>query len=301
MSTSSSSKRTASSWPAHTSPSSSNKAGELASTWVLGSQRFAVKGMSHRDAIFAQLQLRMSLALTDEDRKGLRELGKEARDLLSQCKERGEVLINDAGGADGGNRLGRVAFCPESQRGLLLDSLVKRSSESGITGPLTRVLDGSDRPRFSDVPIVRALLRKATPATDGWWEQRASRPERHGGLATRDWIAEDKPTPLWLGAKKALHGHATVVLRQRSGENLLIAGGEPAQRFDLLEAAVTSLLVRPQDALQLFVLDYSRGPENGRLAPTSPRRPQRPERELAYLTTRRRCHPPLTHMLALQF
>ncbi len=231
---------------------------------VLGSQRFKPKSMGDSSGIFAQLQLRMSLALTEEDRTSIRELGREARELLAECQDRGEILVNDAGGADGKNRLGRVAFCPLDQRQSLIESLRRRWGQ-GRPMPAANVLDGEDRPRLWDVPLVRKALGSSRQPANSWWERQAQQPERMGGLSETDWLAEEAPTPVFLGAKKSLHGQATVTLRRRRAENLVIAGGEPAQRCDLVIAVVASLALSTR-SLELMILDSARGPERDQIA-----------------------------------
>ena len=65
--------------------------------------------------------------MTTDDRLSLTMFGKEGKDLIRKCELPGQIVINQNGGYDGFNQLGKVAFVEKKQKEDIISGITEKA------------------------------------------------------------------------------------------------------------------------------------------------------------------------------
>ena len=200
----------------------------------------APAGMLHARQIMDNVLTRVVLRLRPDAIAGLTDFGPAGREMIRSCDAPGKVVINDQGGQDGGNRLGQVVLVEPGLRDRTVARLEELAAGAGW-GRAPQLFDGKESPPVYENPMIRAgLAASRGPAQDALTAL-AKRRWADGGFERTDWRPSDRPIPLWLGRRRHIHGHATVLLARRDGGHLLMVGGAAEGSRGMLAGALASL------------------------------------------------------------
>ncbi len=225
---------------------------------VLASQQFDVRGLTA--AALDNVQALLSMQLSHAAQQSLTLFGSEGKRLIRSL-EKHHVMVNLDSGKDGGNWPGAVARM-ERRGQKALDSLVdeiiagwrSHAANQGVhtTDPI--LLDGSNAVTLAENPFV--MEWRAAPPSEEALNQIARTSVRSGGFGQERWSPADRATPLWLGRKFDVRGHAMAALRRAPSENLLAIGAETEKRLAMLANALAALVtLRPAAALDVTIID----------------------------------------------
>lgn len=200
---------------------------------LLSSQSPSVAAM-HGARIYNQMGLRIALRSQTQDAMAI--LG-EGNDAANQLSQPGEAIYNDEMGHKAKNVFVRVALLPAPERQAHLQAIHALVGDRAFPAPITFTA-------HEDAQIEANAELQALLAQPGW----------------------PPPPPsdrIWLGEPIEIKPPTAAVMERYMRSNLLIAGGDEAQGYGLLAAAVLSLAAqRPPDATRFVVADFAR--------PTSP-------------------------------
>jgi hypothetical protein len=225
---------------------------------VLASQQFDVRGLTA--AALDNVQALLSMQLSHAAQQSLTLFGPEGKRLI-RTLEKHHVMVNLDSGKDGGNWPGAVARM-ERRGQKALDSVVDEivagwRSEAGsqsldVPGPI--LLDGSNAVTLAENPFV--MEWRAAPPSEDILNQTARTPVHAGGFGLERWAPADRATPLWLGRKFDVRGHAVAALRRAPSENLLVIGAETEKRLAMLSNALAALVtMKPASVLDIAIID----------------------------------------------
>jgi DNA segregation ATPase FtsK/SpoIIIE, S-DNA-T family len=228
---------------------------------LLASQRFGATGMLNQQAVFGNIHLRIAMMMAETTVRSLTEFGPRGRSLIvSTCNLPGKLVVNDMAGDDNANVSGKAAFLNQKRRDEVLQALQLRAAtlkEEQL--PRRVVFNGEEQPELLENPQLYNLLQDDKWLNDQELERFARQPLSEGGLFMADWFAVQRPRVVWLGQEFNVRGQASVVMRRRSGEHLLVIGAsnEPV-RYGMLGAVLASLSVSssPRDS-KFFIVDRS--------------------------------------------
>ena len=228
---------------------------------LLASQRFDTSAMLHRSDIFGNVHLRIAMQLAQADSATLTEFGLKGRRMISAtCDRVGRFVMNDRAGDDEANTAGKAALLEPRRRDAIVHALAAKAAllSRGSFQARTVVFNGPAQPEFLDNPHVRGLLLPGVWLDRTRMEALARAEQTSGGFGVRDWIASERPLALFLGQEFNVRGHASVVLRRRRTEHLLIVAEHHETRVAMVASAMISaaLIEHPTD-LQIWTNDRS--------------------------------------------
>lgn len=190
---------------------------------VLSSQRFQATGLQNQDALFANIQTRISLQLPPDSLAGVDEFEREGRRLIGeQCTAPGRIVVNDQGGRDGANVAGRVSLLTTEDHQALVESLARMAP---LADPV--LVNGAAQPDPGESRALRALARvdsASHEALASW----ATRNPRDGGLRVPSWQPYDHPFPFIVGRSLSVYGSAFATIERKANENVLLVCDEPS-------------------------------------------------------------------------
>lgn len=222
---------------------------------LLASQRFGASGMLNQTGIFGNLHLLMAMQMKAADVQALTEFGRRGKALIATCDLPGKIVVNDKGGDDNSNVVGKVAYLRLSRLNEILQSLIAKSSTlSDDDLPRRVVFNGKFQPSLIDNPYFVRLLHRTTWPSANELEGFAREAVETGGLGVVDWFSAEHPRVIWFGQQFNVRGQAMAILRRRVSENALIVGGANAARYGMLAALVVSLAVNSDPLETKFII-----------------------------------------------
>lgn len=223
---------------------------------LLASQRFDAAGMLHRTDIFGNLHLRLAMQMAQADVASLTDFGPSGRRLIAAtCNRPGRVVVNDHAGDDGANVAGKIAFLGKEDRDALVAVLVEWGSQRPAVSRAV-VFNGDRQPELNDSRSFGSLLAAGAWRDGLALEQLARTPVDQGGLGIEDWLAAERPVPLVLGQAFSVRGQASLALRRRSNEHLMVLGERHTERVAMLAGAVLAAAAAlPPSDLAVWIVD----------------------------------------------
>ena len=226
---------------------------------LLGSQHFGAPNMLNKDIIFTNIQLFIALKMTTDDRLSLTMFGKEGKDLIRKCELPGQIVINQNGGYDGFNQLGKVAFVEKKQKEDIISGITEKAVAEQYDEQIMRtiIFEGDSAPDMDTNPEMISCLEKDFLSSLDL-QKKANTPERNGGFGKKDWNVSEKPMICWLGQELNVYGQSSAVIRRRKMENMLIVGDKNSYRYGMLVSTLFSLAAtyKPSD-IEFHVYDRS--------------------------------------------
>ncbi len=227
---------------------------------LLASQRFDTAGMLHRAGIFGNMHLRIAMQLAQADAATLTDFGLKGRRLIAAtCDRTGRLVMNERAGDDEANVAGKAALIDSTRRDQIIAALARKASASvGSSGLRTVVFHGQAQPDFIMNPYVQELASRNRWRDAVELEDFARTPVERVGLGESDWLAAERPLAFFIGQEFNVRGHASVVVRRRAAENVLILGENHLVRVALATTTlVSAALVAPPADLKVWVSDRS--------------------------------------------
>ena len=228
---------------------------------ILGSQRFAVPNMQNKDAIFGNIQLRIAMKMTQDDRLSLTEFGKEGKEFIRSCDLPGQIVVNQNSGSDGANQLGKVAYIKAETKSDIIKELEQMAKNTPEYKKMMRTIlfEGDSAPNIDENPELMDMLSYAVPSATEL-QKTARKEERDGGFGKPEWIMSENPNICWVGQEFNVYGQASFVLRNRKMENVLIVGDRNVARYGMLTSILFSLVAtnKPDD-ISFYIYDRSKG------------------------------------------
>jgi S-DNA-T family DNA segregation ATPase FtsK/SpoIIIE len=211
---------------------------------LLASQRFGAAGMLNQTGIFGNIHLLLAMQMKASDVQALTEFGRKGKALVAICDLPGKIVVNDRGGEDAANVPGKVAYLSLTR----LEELLKLLNEKATAFPddsLPRrvIFNGKSQPGLIDNPYISNLQRHFDWMSPAELATFARQPIQAGGLSVFDWFVEEHPRAVWLGQQFNVRGQALIVFRRRVSESALIIGGGNAERYGMLAAIITGLVL----------------------------------------------------------
>ena len=229
----------------------------------LGSQQYGAPGMLHKNQIFSNIHMRMAMQLDTTATQGLVDFGRQARIAISKFDVSGKILLNDQAGVDTANKVGKIAFLPREEVKEKVKQLVelyekKRKSDQVSQVKPTTTIDGTEQPDFIENPYVEYFLSREFQTWPDETEMASfsNRKVYENGLERFDWYSGEKPCVLWLGKDYEILNQASVILKQKMYENLLITGESRSAIYGMLATSIASLAITNNpDSINLIILD----------------------------------------------
>ena len=209
---------------------------------LLGSQHFGAPNMMNKDMIFTNIQLFVAMKMTMDDRLSLTMFGREGKELIRKCEFPGQIVINQNGGGDGFNKLGKVAFVEKNQKEDIITALTEKAIAAQYDEQILRtiVFEGDSAPDMDRNPELISCLEK--PILDPIALQKKARMAEHdGGFGKIDWNLSEKPMICWMGQEMNVYGQFSAVIRRRKMENMLILGDNNPYRYGMLVSTFFSI------------------------------------------------------------
>ena len=226
---------------------------------LLGSQHFGAPNMLNKDIIFTNIQLYIAMKMTMDDRLSLTMFGKEGKDLIRKCEMPGQIVINQNGGSDGFNQLGKVAFVEKKQKEDIISDITKKAVVEQYEDCIMRtiIFEGDTAPDMDNNSELLSCLEKPILSPINL-QKKANKPEREGGFGKKDWNVIERPMICWLGQELNVYGQCSAVIRRRKMENILIIGDKDSYRYAMLVSTLFSLAAtyRPSD-IEFHIYDRS--------------------------------------------
>ena len=224
---------------------------------LLGSQHFGAPNMLNKDIIFTNIQLFIAMKMTMDDRLSLTMFGKEGKELIKKCELPGQIVINQNGGGDGFNQLGKVAFVEKKQKVDIIETLTQKAVIDKYDDTILRtiIFEGDSAPDMDANPELLVSLERPDPIA---LQKKARIQERDGGYGKVDWNQSEKPMICWMGQEMNVYGQFSAVIRRRKMENMLILGDRNPYRYGMLVSTLFSLVAthKPGD-IDFHVYDRS--------------------------------------------
>lgn len=226
---------------------------------ILGSQRFSVPNIQNKDAIFGNIQLRIAMKMTQDDRLSLTEFGKEGKEFIRACDLPGQIVVNQNSGSDGANQLGKVAYIKAEQKIQIIQNIESLAKDLIKDNRIMRtiVFEGDSAPNLDENPELMGLLSR--PVESAQAIQKIARlEERDGGFGKPEWNMSENPKICWLGQEFNVYGQSSLILRNRKMENLLILGDRNASRYGMLVSSLISLVsTTDKNDISFYIYDRS--------------------------------------------
>ena len=218
---------------------------------LLGSQHPAPAQMSHRDLVFSNFHLRMTMKVPQSDLNAWYDLSPASRNLVARvCTHTGRIVVNSHAGDDTKDIAGTVNKVDDEQQRNLLELLAKQTSSSPI------ILDSDQPPLFSGSPVKNILLDKNVWDQPHELERLMRTSIRDGGLGPIEWHNKDHSLLLSLGRQFNVRGQAQVVMTRKRNEHLCIVGERADERtMMMLTSLLASCLQLPPSKLELLIAD----------------------------------------------
>lgn len=226
---------------------------------LLGSQRFSVPNMQNKDAVFGNIQLRIALKMTQDDRIALTEFGKEGKEFVRACDLPGQIVVNQNSGSDGSNQLGKVAFIDAGKKAEIIRGLVEKACREHLDDRImhTIVFEGDSAPNMDENPEW-IKLASAAPLSLSDLQKLARTPEYAGGFGKPDWNRSESPLIGWIGQAFNVYGQASIVIRRRKMENILLVGDRNASRYGMLVSLILGFAMNgKKDDISFYIFDRS--------------------------------------------
>lgn len=227
---------------------------------LLGSQRFNVPNMLNKDAIFGNIQLRIAMKMTQDDRVALTEFGREGKSYIATCDLPGKIVVNHNTGSDGSNQLGKVAFIGSEEKEAIIRRISERAQQDKLSAQVlnTIVFEGDSAPNMDENPVLMTLARNPEYLSAQEMQTLARRPENEGGFGMVEWNMSESPSIMWIGQEFNVYGQAAVVTKQRKMENILMVGDRNAARYGMLTGMLFSLALNKRPGqIAFYVYDRS--------------------------------------------
>lgn len=228
---------------------------------ILGSQRFAVPNMQNKDSIFGNIQLRIAMKMTQDDRLSLTEFGKEGKEFIRACDLPGQIVVNQNSGSDGANQLGKVAYIKAEQKNSIIKELEQKAANCADSQKMMRtiVFEGDSAPNLDENPELMGILSSPLPSP-AELQKIARKEERDGGFGKPEWIVSENPNICWVGQEFNVYGQASFVLRNRKMENVLVVGDRNVARYGMLASILFSLAAtNKKEDISFYIYDRSKG------------------------------------------
>ena len=190
-------------------------------------------GPAYGRRIYDQMALRIAFQCRAADAQAILGEGNEA---ASQLERSGEAIYNDDRGLKEHNTFVRVALLPAQERRQYLEAVQALADERRYQPPTPTVsFEGRAPARLEANPELRALLDQP------------------------DWLSRAPVARVWLGEPIEIKPPTAAPLERYMRSNLLVIGGDEAQGYGLLVAALLSLAAQrtPADA-RFVVVDFVR-------------------------------------------
>lgn len=226
---------------------------------ILGSQRFSVPNIQNKDAIFGNIQLRIAMKMTQDDRLSLTEFGKEGKEFIRACDLPGQIVVNQNSGSDGANQLGKVAYISAEQKIQIIQDIEKLAKELVNDNRIMRtiVFEGDSAPNLDENPELMGMLSRKVESAQVI-QKIARTEERDGGFGKPEWNISENPKICWLGQEFNVYGQSSLILRNRKMENLLVLGDRNASRYGMLVSSLISLVsTTDKDDISFYIYDRS--------------------------------------------
>jgi len=226
---------------------------------ILGSQRFSVPNIQNKDAIFGNIQLRIAMKMTQDDRLSLTEFGKEGKEFIRACDLPGQIVVNQNSGSDGANQLGKVAYIKAEQKTQIIQDIENLAKELVNDNRIMRtiVFEGDSAPNLDENPELMGILSRKVESAQTI-QKIARIEERDGGFGKPEWNMSENPKICWLGQEFNVYGQCSLVLRNRKMENLLILGDRNASRYGMLVSSLVSLVsTTDKNDISFYIYDRS--------------------------------------------
>lgn len=226
---------------------------------LLGSQHFGAPNMMNKDMIFTNVQLFIAMKMTMDDRLSLTMFGREGKEMIQKCEYPGQIVVNQNGGGDGFNQLGKVAFVEKKQKEEIISALTDKAVAAQYPEQILRtiIFEGDSAPDMDKNPELLSCIEKAVP-DPVTLQKKARTAERDGGFGKTDWNLSEKPMICWMGQEMNVYGQFSAVIRRRKMENMLILGDNNPYRYGMLVSIIFSIAAtyKPSD-VEFHIYDRS--------------------------------------------
>ena len=219
---------------------------------LLSSQTFTVKGLEQRESIFSNIPVRAALKMKSPD--NIMEFEKEGRELIKKCDSVGKLVVNSSLGANGANKFGRVANLDKTEiLGYVNSMKIKYNQEIE-----NYIFNGKEQPNILENNQLQYFISEKGWKNNQEIEQFAQLSEYNGGLGKDDWYSAENPIILWLGQNYNVRGKASIVLRKRKQENIIILGTDNHANYGIVNSLIISILSTKKSVnSQIYFLDKS--------------------------------------------
>lgn|GEM_PF-3061982 len=199
---------------------------------VLASQRFHASGMTNREALFANVDTRVSLRMAQDTITNIAEFDQAGRRLiLEHCEKAGDVVVNTNLG-EAPHVAGRVGFLPGDELTRIIDALAARGD-----GRTPLVLDGQQAPEAAENPALKGLARiPRGEAVTSW----ATWPAAEGGLGAASWPSHENPAAFVAGRTMTIHGTAHAVIRRAAKQNVAVICEHPEVLVGVMQTGIAT-------------------------------------------------------------
>ena len=228
---------------------------------LLASQRFDTAGMLHRADIFGNMHLRIAMQLAQADAAILTDFGLKGRRMIAAtCDRVGYLVMNERAGDDEANVSGKAVLLDADRRDEIIRALVDKAvvwSQGSFRAP-TIVFHGQAQPELVANSHVQQLLMAGSWPDAQTLEALARGAIDRRGFGVSDWLAAERPLAFFLGQEFNVRGHASVVVRRRAAEHLLIVGEQHEARQAMVAASLLSVaLIEAPGGIRIWVNDRS--------------------------------------------
>ena len=226
---------------------------------LLGSQHYGTPNMMNKDNIFSNIQLFIAMKMTMDDRLSLTQFGREGKDLIRKCERTGQIVVNQNGGGDGFNKLGKVALVEKEKKEKIIAELREKAVSEQYDDQIMRtiIFEGDSAPDMDKNPQLISCLEKPVLTPEAL-QKKARIPESEDGFGKTDWILGEKPIICWMGQEMNVYGQFSAVIRRRQMENMLILGDNNPYRYGMLVSSIISIVATnaPSD-VEFHIYDRS--------------------------------------------
>lgn len=201
--------------------------------FILGGHSFGVDGMSEKDEIFKNIELRIAMKVAEESRMELTtRFGESARQLSERCLSPGQMLYNDCAGVSSATTFARAMFVSSKTCKQVIENVIVKSSKTPWHGVAPFCFSGMDAPIWTE---NRQIIQLKNSTVQEW----STSSIEQFGANLPEW--EPNMLPLWIGKAMTIYQYATIFLKRHRHQNIAIVGEGDAQRFGVVTAMLKSL------------------------------------------------------------
>ncbi len=231
---------------------------------LLGGHNFKPSGMIKADEILGSFHLRVALAFADPIGEGQAGgFGREGCRLIPTGNNIvGKVLLNACNGQNGHNVTGSIAKYSKDVRDKQIAGFRDKAETLRRKAIQPIVFQCAEKQQLNDDNLFGDIRSDVTWRTSAQRLELFGRSEHEGGFGVTN-VADYSGYEIagFFGRSLAVHGRADIVLRPNPNENVLLVGGDQAERSNCLTAMVLTMasLSPPSQIRFVFAGPLDRG------------------------------------------